>query len=71
MEREVFLHVPDVKCFFEENPGAKKPVIKTGTEILFKRCFYKYQQLKPSKELENQFLELENVGIDRIIKLFG
>lgn len=24
MERDVFPHVPDAKCFFEENLGAKK-----------------------------------------------
>lgn len=71
MEREVLPHVPDAKWFFEENLGAKKPVIKTGAEIPFTRYFYKYQQPKPSEELEKQFLELEKSVSERIAKLFG
>lgn len=32
MAREVLPHVPDAQWFWEENLGAKKPVIKTGAE---------------------------------------
>lgn len=71
MKREVLPHVPDAAYFFEENLGAKKPVIKTGAEIPFTRYFYKYQQPVPSEELEKQFLELEESVAERIKKLFG
>ena len=70
MAREVLPHVPDAKWFFEENAGAKKPVIKTGAEIPFTRYFYKYQQPTPSKELEDKFLELEHSVSERVSKLF-
>ena len=42
MAREVLPHIPDAVAFFEENLGAKKPVVKTGAEIPFTRYFYKY-----------------------------
>lgn len=71
MKREVLPHVPDAAYFFEENLGAKKPVIKTGAEIPFTRYFYKYQQPAPSEELERQFLELEQSVAERIKNLFG
>lgn len=70
MAREVLPYVPDAKAFFEENLGAKKPVIKTGAEIPFTRYFYKYQQPTPSKELEAKFLELERSVSERVAKLF-
>ena len=70
MAREVLPHVPDAVAFFEENLGAKKPVIKTGAEIPFTRYFYKYQQPVPSEELEAQFLELELSVSERVSKLF-
>lgn len=70
MAREVFPHVPDAKAFFEENLGAKKPVIKTGAEIPFTRHFYKYQQPVPSEELETKFMELELSVSERVSKLF-
>lgn len=70
MAREVLPHVPDAVAFFEENLGAKKPVIKTGAEIPFTRYFYKYQQPAPSEELEAQFLELELSVSERVSKLF-
>lgn len=70
MAREVLPHVPDAKWFFEENMGAKKPVIKTGAEIPFTRYFYKYQQPTPSEELEAKFLELEHSVSERVSKLF-
>lgn len=51
MAREVLPHIPDAAAFFEENLGAKKPVIKTGAEIPFTRYFYKYQPSTPSENL--------------------
>ena len=71
MEREVLPHVPDAQWFFEEDLNKKKPVIKTGAEIPFTRVFYKYQQPKPSEELEATFLELEKSVSERIARLFG
>lgn len=70
MDREVLPHVPDAKAFFEENPGAKNPVIKTGAEIPFTRYFYKYQKPVPSEELEAKFMELEFSVSERVAKLF-
>lgn len=70
MAREVLPHVPDAKAFFEENLGAKKPVVKTGAEIPFTRYFYKYQQPTPSEELEVRFRELELSVSERVAKLF-
>lgn len=70
MEREVLPHVPDAKYFFEENLGAKNPVIKTGAEIPFTRYFYKYQQPESSKVLEQKFIDLEKSVNERIAKLF-
>ena len=64
MDREVLPYVPDAKAFFEENLGAKKPVIKVGAEIPFTRTFYKYQEPKASEELEN-------IVSESIKKLFG
>lgn len=71
MAREVLPHIPDAKAFFEENLGAKKPVIKTGAEIPFTRYFYKYQQPTVSEELEAKFMELEFSISGRISELFG
>ena len=71
MAREVLPHVPDAQWFFEEDLGKKNPVVKTGAEIPFTRYFYKYQQPKPSEELEQRFLELEKSVSERIKKLFG
>ena len=71
MAREVLPHIPDAKAFFEENLGAKKPVIKTGAEIPFTRYFYKYQQPTASEELEAKFMELEFSISGRISELFG
>lgn len=71
MVREVLPHVPDAVAFFEENLGAKKPVIKTGAEIPFTRYFYKYQQPTPSEELEQRFLALDKSVNERIVRLFG
>ena len=71
MAREVLPHVPDAKWFWEENLGAKKPIIKTGAEIPFTRYFYKYQQPEASEVLAQRFAELENSVDERIKKLFG
>lgn len=70
MAREVLPHVPDAVAFFEENLGAKKPVIKTGAEIPFTRYFYKYQTIATSDELEQEFKALEESIDSRIKKLF-
>jgi type I restriction enzyme M protein len=71
MAREVLPHIPDAEAFFEENLGAKKPVVKTGAEIPFTRYFYKYQQPKASKDLAKEFVELDKSVNKRIAKLFG
>ena len=70
LAREVLPHIPDAKAFFEENLGAKKPIIKTGAEIPFTRYFYKYQKPVPSEELEAKFMELERSVSERVAKLF-
>ena len=70
MAREVLPHIRVAVAFFEENLGAKKPVIKTGAEIPFTRYFYKYQQPVPSEELEAKFMELELSVSERVAKLF-
>ena len=71
MAREVLPHVPDAQWFWEENVGAKKPVIKTGAEIPFTRYFYKYQQPEASEVLAERFSTLERSVDERIRKLFG
>lgn len=55
MAREVLPFVPDAVAFFEENLGVKKPVIKTGAEIIFTRYFHKYSLPESSDLLERQF----------------
>jgi len=71
MEREVLPYIPDAKAFFEENLGAKNPVIRTGAEIPFTRYFYKYQKPAQSEKLAKDFVELEKSVSNRIAKLFG
>ena len=70
MAREVLPHVPDAVAVFEENLGAKKPVIKTGAAIPFTSYFYQYQQPRSSEELEEQFRMLETSIAKRISDLF-
>lgn len=70
MAREVLPHIPDAAAFFEENLGAKNPVIRTGAEIPFTRYFYKYQQPAASEELEARFSELELSVSERVARLF-
>ena len=71
MAREVLPHVPDAKWFWEEDTGAKKPIIKTGAEIPFTRYFYKYQQPEASEVLAKKFCALEKSVNERIQRLFG
>lgn len=71
MAREVLPYVPDAKWFWEENLGAKKPVIKIGAEIPFTRYFYKYTQPEKSEVLEEKFLTLEKSVSERIRALFA
>lgn len=71
MAREVLPHIPDAQWFWEENLGAKKPVIKVGAEIPFTRYFYQYQQPEASDVLAERFIALENSVDERIRKLFG
>ena len=70
MAREVLPHIPDAVAFFEENLGAKKPVVKTGAEIPFTRYFYKYQEPVSSDELGSRFMELELSVSERVASLF-
>ena len=70
MAREVFPHLPDAKAFWEENLGAKKPVIKIGAEIPFTRYFYKYKDPIDSKELAIDFMEIESKVNCKIKELF-
>lgn len=70
MQREVLPHIPDAQWFWEENVGAKKPVIKTGAEIPFTRYFYKHHQPTPSEELAAKFMELELSVSERVTTLF-
>lgn len=69
MAREVLPYIPDAKVFFEENLGAKKPVIKTGAEIPFTRYFYKYEEPRPSEELLKEFASLEESISERLKSL--
>ena len=71
MAREVLLHLPDAKAFWEENLGAKKPVIKIGAEIPFTRYFYKYKEPENSENLEKQFIEIEKTLSQKIKALFS
>lgn len=71
MTREVLPHIPDAKWFFEENLAAKKPVIKTGAEIPFTRCFYKYQQQAASEDVAAKMAELVKEASEIEKRLFG
>lgn len=71
MEREVLPHIPDATAFFEENVGAKNPVIKTGAEIPFTRCFYKYKHPTPSSVLEEKIIEIEKTVNKYIEQIFS
>ncbi|MDU5924198.1 MAG: class I SAM-dependent DNA methyltransferase [Finegoldia magna] len=71
MKREVLPHIPDAKSFFEEDVTLKNPKIKTGAEIPFTRYFYKYEAPRPSEELAQEFLELEDMVNQKVKELFG
>lgn len=71
MKREVLPHIPDAKSFFEEDVTLKNPKIKTGAEIPFTRYFYKYEAPRPSEELAQEFLELEDIVNQKVNELFG
>ena len=71
MAREVLPYLPNAVAFFEENLGAKKPIIKTGAEISFTRLFYKYQQPQVSEELAKEVTSLESSIAEQISVLFG
>lgn len=71
MAREVLPHIPDAKWFFEENLAAKKPVIKTGAEIPFTRCFYKYQKQAASEDIAARMAALVKEAGEIEKKLFG
>lgn len=70
MEREVLLHIPDAMAFFEENLGAKNPVIKTGAEIIFTRMFYEPSFPERSDTLETAFEEVMKKSAIHISTLF-
>ena len=70
MQREVLPHVPDAVAFFEENLGAKKPVIKTGAEIPFTRFFFQYQKPRQIEEIEVEFSDLEKSLNEQVLRLF-
>lgn len=70
MAREVLPHIPDAKAFFEEDMTAKTPKIKTGAEIPFTRYFYKYEAPRPSEELAEEFLALEEMVNEKVKDLF-
>lgn len=71
MKREVLPHIPDAKSFFEEDVTLKNPKIKTGAEIPFTRYFYNYEAPRPSEELAQEFLELEDMVNQKVKELFG
>ena len=70
MEREVLPHIPDAMAFFEENLGAKNPVIKTGAEIIFTRMFYEPSFPESSDTLETAFEEVMKKSAIHISTLF-
>ncbi|MBR0518323.1 SAM-dependent DNA methyltransferase [bacterium] len=70
MEREVLPFIPDAKYFFEEDLLKKVPVVKTGAEIPFNRYFYKHEKPTSSKDLQQNFYDLEKEAKDVIEDLF-
>ena len=57
-------------AFFEENLGAKNPVIKTGAEIIFTRMFYEPSFPENSDTLEVAFEEVMKKSALHISTLF-
>ena len=70
MASEVIPYVPDAVAFFEENLGIKKPVIKTGAEIIFTRYFYRYSFPESSDVLKQEFENRANTLSEQIAALF-
>ena len=70
MAREVLPHIPDAAAFFEENPGAKSPVIKTGAEIIFTRMFYSPVFPECSDRIEAAFEEIARKSAQHMNTLF-
>ena len=70
MKREVLPNIPDAMAFFEENLGAKNPVIKTGAEIIFTRMFYEPSFPENSETLEVAFEEVMKKSALHISTLF-
>lgn len=70
MEREVLPFIPDAKYFFEEDLSKKNSVVKTGAEIPFNRYFYKHEKPTSSKDLQQNFYDLEKEAKDVIEDLF-
>lgn len=71
MAREVLPYLPDAVAVWEENLGAKRPVIKIGAKIPFTKYFYKYKEPENSKNLENIFMEIEENIIKKIKNIFN
>lgn len=55
----------------EENLSAKKPLIKTGAEIPFPRCFYKYQKQAKSEDVAARMVALVKEAGEIERRLFG
>ena len=60
MAREVLPYVPDAKWTFDEDLNKKNPVIRTGAEIPFERCFYVYETPEASSEIAKRIQELDS-----------
>lgn len=71
MAREVLPYAPDAKWFFEEDLTKAKPVSKTGAEIPFTRCFYKFTKLPSSEEVFAELKDLDKEEAKLMSKLLG
>ena len=71
MAREVLPHLPDAKAFWEENLGAKNPVIKIGAEIPFTRYFYKYKEPENSENLKEKIAIIEELISKKMKNIFA
>ena len=59
MAREVLPHIPDAQAFFEEDLGAKTPIVKTGAKIPFTKYFYRYQVPESSETYRANLVALD------------
>ena len=71
MAREVVPYVPDAHWSFEEDLTKKNPVIKTGAEIPFERCFYVYEKPEPPEEIAKRIQDLDRQADALMRELFG